>query len=244
MCPCGVWRCDVSAGLRPASASGHGTGVRQTPRVWSRKWAGKPVFRGGEETACKETTRSPVMGLRRAPLCSPTPPEDLPMPRGKRYSIDEGELLRLYEQEQLSQYEIAHRLGIPRSSVRNRLVKFIQPVQVEIPAAQSTNGSPAAAPQPQRPHWTRVLGALRTEQGQQALRELIVWWHERTTAIARASNASRQTERITFQVERRWVQALRSMSDADGMPISQVVNEALRDYFTRREGHPGAAVST
>src|SRR5262245_49708241 len=104
-----------------------------------------------------ETTRCPGMGLRRAPWFSPTIPEDLPMPRGKRYSIDEGELLRLYEQEQLSQYEIAHRLGIPRSSVRNRLVKFIEPVHVETSAVGSTNGGAAAAPQPKRAHWTRVL---------------------------------------------------------------------------------------
>jgi hypothetical protein len=157
------------------------------------------------------------------------------MPRRPRAHIDEAEILRLYEQEQLSQYEIAHRLGLSRSTVRNRLVKHIQPVQAET-AAMSTRGIPAvdaAEPQPKRPHWARLLGPLRTEQGQQAMRELIVWWQERTAAIARASDASRQTERITFHVERRWVEALRRKSDLDEMTLTQIVNEAFRQYFER-----------
>ena len=58
------------------------------------------------------------------------------MPRGIRYNIDETELLRLYEEERLSQYEISQQLGISRSTVRNRLTKLLQPAQEEITAAR------------------------------------------------------------------------------------------------------------
>jgi sigma-70-like protein len=156
------------------------------------------------------------------------------MPRRPRYDIDEAELLRLYEQEHLSQYEIAQQLGLSRSTVRNRLVKYIHPVKVQTTASRSTNGQQpvdTAGSQPKRTHWTRVLGTLRTEQGQQALRELIVWWHERTAAIKRAHDARRKTERMTVQVERRWGRAIRRKATQDDMTISQIVNEAFRQYF-------------
>ena len=149
-------------------------------------------------------------------------------------SHDEAEILRLYEEEHLSQYEIAQRLGLSRRTVRNRLVKHIQPIQVKTAAMRSTNGQRAvdtAEPQPKGAHWARLLGPLRTTQGQQAMGELIDWWRERTAAIARASDASRRPERMTLHVERRWVRAIRRKVALDDMTISQVVNEAFRHYF-------------
>jgi predicted DNA-binding protein (UPF0251 family) len=174
------------------------------------------------------------MYFRRETFALPTTPEDIPMPRRTRYSIDEAEILRLYEQERFSQHEIAHQLGIPRSTIRNRLTKLLQPAQEETTAAMSTNGRPAvdtAASQSGGTPGARPRGFLVTKQGQQALRELIVWWQERTAAIERASDASRQTERITFHVEKRWVEAIRRQADLDGMTHTQIVNEAFRQYF-------------
>ena len=79
----------------------------------------------------------------------------------------------------------------------------------------------------------RPRGFFVTKQGQQALRKLIAWWHERTAAIERASDASRHTERITFHVEQRWIEAIRKKSDLDEMTLTQIVNEAFRQYFER-----------
>lgn len=158
------------------------------------------------------------------------------MPRGIRYNIDEAELLRLYEEERFSQYEIAQQLGIPRATVRNRLAKLLKSPQREIKVAMSTKGIPAvdaAAPQPGRTRRARPLGLLGTKQDYQALRELVAWWHERTATIERASDASRQTERITFHVEQRWIEAIRKKSDLDEMTLTQIVNEAFRQYFER-----------
>jgi predicted DNA-binding protein (UPF0251 family) len=166
----------------------------------------------------------------------PTTPEERTVPRGVRYNIDEAELLRLYEEERFSQYEIAQQLGIPRATVRNRLAKLHKLSQREIKVAMSTAGIPvvdAAAPQPGRTRRARPQCLPGTKQDYQALRELIAWWHERTAAIERASDASRQTERITFHVEQRWIEAIRSKSDLDGMTLTQIVNEVFQQYFER-----------
>ena len=65
------------------------------------------------------------------------------------------------------------------------------------------------------------------------LQELAVWWHDRKATLAHASDATQETERTTFHVERRWVEAIRRQADLDHLTITQVVNEAFKQYFTR-----------
>ena len=63
------------------------------------------------------------------------------------------------------------------------------------------------------------------------LEGLPAWWRERQAALQQANDASRETERITFHVERRWVDAIRRQADYDHLTITQVVNEAFRQHF-------------
>jgi hypothetical protein len=63
------------------------------------------------------------------------------------------------------------------------------------------------------------------------LQEIVGWWRARQAALHHAQNASRQTERATFHVEQRWVAAIHRQADLDHLSITQVVNEAFRQYF-------------
>ena len=63
------------------------------------------------------------------------------------------------------------------------------------------------------------------------LTEIVTWWQERKATLHQASDASRETERTTFHVERRWIEAIRRQADLDGLTITQVVNEAFRRSF-------------
>jgi hypothetical protein len=65
------------------------------------------------------------------------------------------------------------------------------------------------------------------------LEELVVWWRDRKVTLAQASDATQETERITFHVERRWIEAIRRQAGLDGLTITQVVNEAFRQHFER-----------
>jgi hypothetical protein len=67
-----------------------------------------------------------------------------------------------------------------------------------------------------------------------ALEELTAWWQERKTALAQASDTTQETERMTFHVERRWIDAIRRQADLDALTITQVVNQAFQQYFERR----------
>jgi hypothetical protein len=63
------------------------------------------------------------------------------------------------------------------------------------------------------------------------LQELATWWQGRKDTLAQACDATQETERITFHVERRWIEAIRRQADLDGLTITQVVNQAFRQHF-------------
>ena len=41
-----------------------------------------------------------------------------------------------------------------------------------------------------------------------ALQEIVAWWESRKATLDQANDASRDTERTTFHVEKRWVEAI------------------------------------
>ena len=65
-----------------------------------------------------------------------------------------------------------------------------------------------------------------------ALQEMVAWWQSRKATLEQASDSSRQTERITFHVEQRWIEAIRRQSDVDGLTITQVVNAIFQQHFS------------
>jgi hypothetical protein len=120
--------------------------------------------------------------------------------------------------EGLSQTEIAKRLGLPRSTVRDRLKRLDLASVPNTTTAMSTQGIPHV--------YNDMLVTMMND-----LQELVIWWQERKATLLQASDASRETERTTFHVERRWVEAIRRQADLDHLTITQVVNEAFRRYF-------------
>ena len=85
-------------------------------------------------------------------------------------------------------------------------------------ADMSTQGTPSV-------HEDAVIGLIP------ALQEIVAWWQDRKAVLEQAQDASRQTERITFHVEQRWIEAIRRQADLDGFTYTQIVNEAFRQYF-------------
>ena len=66
------------------------------------------------------------------------------------------------------------------------------------------------------------------------LTEIVTWWQERKATLFQARDASRTTERTTFHVEQRWIEAIRRQADLDGLTITQVVNGAFERFFTNK----------
>jgi predicted ArsR family transcriptional regulator len=144
--------------------------------------------------------------------------------------------LRALQAEGLSQNEIAKRLGAPRSTVRDRL-KTLEPstsldtttvvstepaTSLDTTAVMSTEGIPNV--------YKDMIVTMMND-----LQEIVVWWQERKATLHQANDASRETERTTFHVERRWVDAIRRQADLDHLTITHVVNEAFRQLFEGKQ---------
>jgi hypothetical protein len=66
------------------------------------------------------------------------------------------------------------------------------------------------------------------------LHELVDWGRDRRAALEHAKDASRTMERVIFDVEQRWLEAIRSQAALDGTTMTQVVHQALRAFFAEQ----------
>ena len=132
-------------------------------------------------------------------------------------SLTDAQLKTLYEEKGLSQGEIAHRTGIPKSTLTAR-----------IKALGLTRKRAIANSTPDVP-----MGPL-TQPQIAALPELLDWWQRRQDTLAAAAEGERQTERVTFHIEKRWIDAIRRQADLDHATITQIVNRAFQAFFTDR----------
>ena len=134
-----------------------------------------------------------------------------------RKALTDAVLKTLYEEKGLSQGEIAHRTGISKSTLSDR-IKALRLTRGRVRAQGPPDVYPGALSQPQIA----------------ALPELLDWWQRRQETLAAATEGDRQTERITFHVEKRWIKAIRRQADLDGQTITQVINKALAAFFSRK----------
>jgi hypothetical protein len=66
------------------------------------------------------------------------------------------------------------------------------------------------------------------------LRALVDWWRDRRAALQPSPDASRKMERVTFQVEQHWLEAIRRQAALDGTTKTQVVNQAFQPFFAEK----------
>jgi hypothetical protein len=66
------------------------------------------------------------------------------------------------------------------------------------------------------------------------LRELVDWWRDRQAALQPSPDASRKPEHVTFDVEQRWLEAIRRQADLDGMTMTQAMNQVFQAFFAEK----------
>jgi response regulator of citrate/malate metabolism len=123
-------------------------------------------------------------------------------------AITDAELQKLLS-EGLSQNEIARRTSIPRSTLRRRIENL---------------GTPNVYPSTQNPE-------KAVERGNDDLEEMLTWWRERKSILLSREDAAQETQRQTYHVQKRYIEAIKRASDLERVSIMEIVNRAFKQFF-------------
>ena len=123
--------------------------------------------------------------------------------------IPDAELQQLLS-EGLTQNEIERRTGLLRSTLRRRIEKL------STPNVYSSTQSPE-----------------KDTQAGDELQEMLAWWRERKRALQTEGNQDQETERKTYHVQKRYIEAIQRAADLERVSIMEIVNRAFAYYFNR-----------
>jgi|SRR5437763_14387208 response regulator of citrate/malate metabolism len=138
--------------------------------------------------------------------------------------ITDPELQNLLN-EGLSQNEIARQTGIPRSTLRRRLQALGTP-QVTTSVPESEN---ERAPE----LYQGIHAAAEIAGAWAELQEMLAWWRERKHALQSEQEPDQETQRQTYHVQKRYIEAIKRAADLEHVSIMEIVNRALGHYFNR-----------
>lgn len=163
--------------------------------------------------------------------------------------FDEAKVRELYAQGH-SQRAMAKMLGIPKSTLATRLRAMglsknpQQPESISETVVEQHKRAMGLAPDPDRPEsiqsvytGTPSIPSVHISTPPDILEdlvELVAWWRMRREVLQHATAGERKTERITFHVERRWIDAIRHLADLERLTYTEIVNQAFQQFFTEK----------
>jgi DNA-binding transcriptional MocR family regulator len=131
--------------------------------------------------------------------------------------ITKDKLQQLLKQG-LSQREMARRTGIPRSTLRQRMHPLgTREVHTGVRKPSSEQRPEGQLPQELMEAW-------------EDLKEMQAWWRARKRAL-QTKHSHQETQRQTYHVEKRYIEAITRAADAEGVSITNMVNRAFQQYF-------------
>jgi len=133
--------------------------------------------------------------------------------------ITDAELQKLLS-ERLSQNEISKRTGIPRSTLRRRFQEMGVPKVYKGVHLGLSMGTPPP---------------VAITEAWDELTELLDWWRSRKRALQMDGDTEQETERKTYHVQKRYIEAIQRASDLEHVSITEIVNLAFAQFFAERK---------
>ena len=130
--------------------------------------------------------------------------------------------LRNFHAQGFAQRTMARLLNLSISTVAKRLTQLGLSAPVDPPPRIATMRRSHSHPEIPEPMFND-------------LREIVDWWRDRRATLQPSPDTSRKTERVTFDVEQRWLEAIRRQADLDGTTMIQVINQAFEAFFAEKE---------
>ena len=136
-------------------------------------------------------------------------------------NITDAELQQLLS-EGISQNEIARRINISRSTLRRRLKTMGTP---QATTDTSDEGTPKV--------YAGIQTAVEFAESWDEFQEMLAWWRERKRTLQTEADTDQETERKTYHVQKRYIEAIQRAADLEHVSIMEIVNRAFGFYFNR-----------
>jgi len=63
------------------------------------------------------------------------------------------------------------------------------------------------------------------------LQGMLDWWRERKRVLQISDDPEQETERKTYHVQKRYIEAIQRAADLEHVSIMEIVNRAFRQFF-------------
>ena len=133
--------------------------------------------------------------------------------------ITDAELQKFLNQG-LSQTEIARQTKIPRSTLRRRIEKLGTP---QVNTGVQNEGTPNV--------YDSTQISKQVTETEDELQELLTWWRERKLTVQMKDDPEQETERKTYHVQKRYIEAIERAADLEHVSITEIVNRAFKQFF-------------
>jgi Homeodomain-like domain-containing protein len=138
-----------------------------------------------------------------------------------------AEEIQAFLAQGLSQRAIAKQLHIPRTTLQRLIAR--QNGLPARPATEVRSGNPTVI----------LPREVAPERGVPAdmlfdVMELVEWWRQRKRIAKEYEGTPRQTQRMTYHVEPRFIELIKEFAKAEGVSVTDVVNRAFRQFFEGR----------
>jgi hypothetical protein len=127
----------------------------------------------------------------------------------------------------MSQRAIAKQLHIPRSSLQRIIAR--QHGLPDRPSREVNTGIAAIMPVDDMAPNDTFTPDMRFD-----LVEMVEWWRQRKKIAREYDGTPRQTQRMTYHVEPRYIELIAQYAKSEGVSITDVVNRAFRQFFEGR----------
>jgi IS30 family transposase len=127
----------------------------------------------------------------------------------------------------MSQRAIAKQLNIPRTTLQRLIAR--QNGLPTRPAREVHTGITSVVPVEEVAPTDGFTTDMRFD-----LIEMIEWWRQRKKIAQEYAGTPRETVRMTYHVEPRYVEWIKEFAKSEGVSITDIVNRAFRQFFEGR----------
>jgi hypothetical protein len=141
------------------------------------------------------------------------------MPRGKLTDLTTVHQMLA---EGLSKAEISRQLGVPVSTLKDRLRQALPMKATDVHNGSSTEVHTSGS--------TNVHIDLPLSDMVE-FREMLAWWRRRKHLLGQANEAPAPTERWTLHVEKPFIERIKAEAEAEHVTVTEVINRIIRHYY-------------